>query len=199
MKSITEKIIDLGQKRQVIRPSDIEGVINPGPQLRKLVEKGVLLRIARGLYTLAEKEPVVNSSLIQATARVPGSVLCLISALEFHGFTTQIGYRVWLAVGHKGKLRVEDVPVRLIRMSAAKFEHGVEEHVVDGHRLKVFGAAKTVADCFAYRSVVGLEVAMEALREGWRERKFTVEELVAAARVDRVEKVMRPYMEATLS
>ncbi len=209
MSAITEKILKLARERGVVRPRDVDSVRDASPYLRHLVGRGLLIKAGRGLYTLSDREPAEAFSLIQATTRVPRGVVCLISALEFHGFTTQIGYEVWLAVDHKWRLSVEDVPVRIVRMSGAAYEHGVEEHKVAAtgaggrrgarHTIRVFSPAKTVADCFRFRSKVGLDVALEALREGWRERKFTIDELMECARADRVQTVMRPYVEAIVS
>lgn len=197
--NITNTILDLAQSREVFRPRDLRGIVNPGPQLRALVDQGTLQKVGHGLYTLADREPTGSFSLAQAAARVPDGVVCLLSALEFHGFTTQIGYKVWLAIGDKRPIKVEDVPVRIVRMSGKSFTGGVEEHANGGQVIKVYSAAKTVADCFKFRSSVGLDVALEALREGWRERKYTVDELMEYARIDRVEKLMTPYIEAIIA
>jgi predicted transcriptional regulator of viral defense system len=199
MTSPADQIVQLARAKGVIRPRDVQGVNDASPYLARLVERGVMIKVGRGLYTLADREPGASFSLVQATVRVPGSVVCLISALEFHGFTTQTGYRVWLAVDHKRALKVDDIPVRIIRMSGAPYSHGVQKHEIDGNVVSVYSPAKTTADCFRYRSKVGLDVALEALREGWRERKFTIDELMECARVNRVETVMRPYVEAVVS
>lgn len=101
-----------------------------------------------------------------------------------------------MAVDHTNKLTIKDIPVRIIRMAGTAYQHGAEEHAIGGNRVRVFSPAKTVADCFRFRSKVGLDLALEALREGWRERRFTMEELMQSARAVRVETVMRPYVEA---
>ena len=105
-------MLKIARERGVIRPRDIGGVEDASPYLRDLAKRGILVKVGRGLYTLADREPSKSFSLVQATARVRG-VVCLISALEFHGFTTQIGYEVWIAVDHTGKLTIEDIPVRI--------------------------------------------------------------------------------------
>jgi predicted transcriptional regulator of viral defense system len=196
---ISDKILRLARSREVFRPRDLDGIINPGPQLRALVDEGKLLKVGHGLYTLADREPTGSFSLAQAAARVPHGVVCLLSALEFHGFTTQVGYQVWLAIGDKRPIKVDDIPVRIIRMSGKSFMEGVEEHSNGGLTVRVYSAAKTIADCFKFRRTVGLDVALEALREGWREKKFKVDALMAHARTDRVEKLMTPYVEAIIA
>jgi len=193
--SISDRILRLAGNREIVRPRDLAGVANAGPQFRLLTERGVLLRVGRGLYTLADRQPSASFSINQALARVPSGIVCLVSALEFHGFTTQVGYRVWIAVGDKRPLRIADVPVRIVRMTGRSFGEGVEEHAIGGATIRVFSPAKTIADCFKFRRLVGLDVALEALREGWRERKFSVDDLMACARVDRVEKLVMPYVE----
>lgn len=197
--TITNRILALAKSREVFRPRDLQGVVNPGPQLRALVDNGVLLKVGHGLYTLADREPSGSFSLAQAAARVPDGVVCLVSALEFHGFTTQVGYQVWLAIGDKRPIKVTDVPVRIVRMSGRSFSEGIAEHDNGGQVIRVYSAAKTIADCFKFRRAVGLDVALEALREGWRARKFTVDELMKHARTNRVEKLMTPYVEAVIS
>jgi predicted transcriptional regulator of viral defense system len=197
--TITGWILELAKDREVIRPRDLTDIKNPGPQLRELVDKGVLLKVGHGLYTLANREPSRSFSISQALGRVPSGVLCLISALEFHGFTTQIPYEVWLAVGDKRPIKVKDIPVRIVRMSSKAISAGVEEHGTGGTSIRVFSAEKTIADCFKFRRLVGLDVALEALREGWRTKKFKVDELMNYARIDRVEKLIRPYLEMLIA
>jgi predicted transcriptional regulator of viral defense system len=197
--TVTDRILELAESREVFRPKDITGAVNPGPQIRALVDRGIVVRVGHGLYTLAERLPSASFSLNQTFARVPSGVACLLTALEFHGFTTQAGYQVWLALGDKRPIRVGDVPVRIVRMTGRSFTEGVEEHVVGGQTVRVFSAAKTIADCFKFRRLVGLDVALEALREGWRERRFKVDELMGFARTDRVEKLMGPYVEMVIA
>jgi predicted transcriptional regulator of viral defense system len=197
--TITDKILQVADVREVFRPRDISGVVNPWQQIRALVEKGVILKVGHGLYTLADREPSESFSLRQAVARVPDGVICLISALEFYGFTSQAGYQVWLAIGDKRPIKVNDIPVRIIRMSGKSFSEGIEEHQVGNQVVRIFSPAKTIADCFKFRRVVGLDVALEALREGWREKKFEVDELAAFARINRVEKLITPYLEMVIA
>lgn len=193
------KIMEHAEEYEVFRPVEIEGVANPRPQIARLLDKGVLTKMGRGIYTLTDREISHGFSLAVAAKRVPGSVVCLISALQFHEFTTQIGYQSWMAVGDKRPISVPDVPIRIIRMSGASFHEGIEIHTLCETEVRVYNPAKTIADCFKFRHQVGLDVAMEALREGWRERKFSVDELMGFARINRVEKLMTPYVKMTIS
>ena len=134
---------------------------------------------------------------MEVCKRAPQGVVCLISALSFHEMTTQIPHEVWLAIGNKAhQPRIEYPPVRIVRYSKASLEFGVETHDLDGVPGRVTTPAKTLADCFKYRSKVGSDVAIEAAKGYWRERKGTIDELLRAAEVCRVKNVMRPYLEA---
>jgi predicted transcriptional regulator of viral defense system len=164
--------------------------------VRRLWKAGELKRIGRGLYELDGYDVTEHHSLVEVTRRVPHGVVCLLSALRFHNLTTQLPFEVWIAIDPKARLpRPEGVKLRVVRFSGPALTEGVESHEIEGTTVRVYSAAKTVADCFKYRNKFGLDVAMEALREGWRERRFTVDELMRFARVCRVERVMRPYVE----
>ena len=196
--SITDQIRRLASSREIIRPRDIIGPRNPSPAFRVLVDRGVLIKVGPGLYTLAQREPSARFTFAQASSRIPSGVICLVSALEFHEFTTQIGYQVWIALGDKRRLQTNG-SVRIVRMSGASYTEGIETHDNNGMSLRVYNPAKTVADCFKFRRLVGIDVAMEALREGWRMRKFTVDQLMHYARINRVHKLMHPYVEMVVA
>jgi predicted transcriptional regulator of viral defense system len=136
--------------------------------------------------------------MIQVAKRVPNSVICLLSALSFHAVTTQNPRQVWIATERgKWKPNIRDLPIRVFKFSGKSFREGVMQHRVNGVAVKVYNPAKTVADCFKYRNKVGLDVAIEAVRDVLRKRKATVDEIVKFARICRVFNVMRPYLEAT--
>ena len=165
--------------------------------LSRLVARGGLIRVSRGLYSLPDAEPTEHRTFAEVARRAPAGVVCLLSALRFHGLSTQAPHEVWLAIrrgAHRPRLR--DLPVRLVEMSADAFTHGVDVHQLEGVDVRVTSTAKTVADCFRFRSSVGLDVALEALRAFVRQRAGTMDALHAAAKVDRVAKVMLPYLEA---
>jgi len=167
--------------------------------LYSLVDRGILERISRGVYRLVELPPVGNPDLVIVSTRVPRGVICLISALAYHDLTTEVPHAVHLAIERGSEPpRIEHPPVRLYRFSGRAFSSGIQVHHVDGVPVRVYSPAKSVADCFKYRNKLGLDVALEALR-GWRARKGAkVEELLAEARACRVDKVIRPYLEALL-
>lgn len=154
-------------------------------------------RIARGLYELAEPDPIEHIDLMEVCKRVPQGVICLISALNFHGMTSQMPYEVWLAIDVKAyKPKIERPPVRFVRFSGAALTYGVETHDIRGVQVNVTTPAKTVADCFKYRNKVGTDVAVEALKELRRGRKGKTDDLWQAAEACRVTKVIRPYVES---
>ena len=181
----------------MLRPRDLEPYGIPREHLRRLYEKGQLDRPSRGVYVLADSSPNEREGLIQACKRVPKGVVCLISALQFHSLTTQHPFEVWLALPHKAWQPTDGYPpLRIVRFSGDALNYGIKEHAIRGVAVRVFTPAKTVADCFKFRSKIGLEVAREALRDCWKQKKATMDELWEAAKVCRMTNVMRPYMEA---
>jgi len=193
----TDKILYLVRKAGVLRPRDLDAYDIPRTYLSRLVAAGKLQRIGRGLYVLPGIEVSEHHSLAEACKRVPKGVICLLSALRFHELTTQAPFEVWLAIAEKAwRPRMDYPPLRIVRFSSAALDSGVEEHQVDGVTISVFTPAKTVADCFKYRNKVGLDVAVEALRDCWQSRRCTMDELWKYAKVCRVQNVMRPYLES---
>jgi predicted transcriptional regulator of viral defense system len=192
-------ILQLARERGLIRPRDVEEAGIPREYLLRLYRTGMLIRIGRGLYTLPDSQSSESLSLAEVSKRTPNAVICLISALQFHRITTQIAHRVWIAIEHKSwEPAYEYPPLEIVRLSGAAFSFGIENHAVDRVDVKIYNPAKTVADCFKFRNKVGLDVALEALRETWKSRKATMEELWESAKVCRVANVMRPYLEAVV-
>jgi predicted transcriptional regulator of viral defense system len=166
----------------------------------RLEREGVLLRLARGLYQLADASLDVNHTLAEASKLVPKGVICLTSSLAFHGLTDQIPPKVWMAIGPKDwHPTFEYPPVRFARFSGPRLLLGVEHHLVDGVSVPIFGVAKTVADLFRYRQTVGVSVALEGLREALRQKKASPSEIAKEAADAKVWKVMEPYMSALTS
>lgn len=162
-------------------------------------DAGALERLGRGLYRLADLPPLGNPDLVAVALRVPEGVLCLISALAFHEITTQIPHEVYLALKRGAEPpRLEHPPVRVFWFTGRAFSEGIEAHELDGVTVRVYGAAKTVADCFKYRNKLGIDTALEALKLFLKEKRGSPDDLVRFARVCRVDKVMRPYIEALL-
>ncbi len=162
-------------------------------------DAGALEQIVRGLYRLADLPPLGNPDLVAVALRIPDGVLCLLSALAFHEITTQIPHEVYVALKRGAEPpRLEHPPIRVFWFTGKAFTEGIETHEMDGIKVRVYGAAKTVADCFKYRNKLGLEVALEALRLYLRKERGRPDELLRFSRICRVEKVIRPYIEALL-
>lgn len=194
-----QRVVDLAREKGLLRPRDLAAVGIPRQYLRIAHERGLVERVDRGLYRAAGEMPSEKASLAEVCKRAPSGVICLISALSFHELTTQIPHFVYLAIGEKAHPpQIGHVNVQVFRFSGAALTEGIETHAVDGVEVRVYCAAKTAADCFKYRNKVGLDVAIEALRDCLRQRKATVDDLVRYGRICRVERVMRPYMEAML-
>lgn len=163
-----------------------------------MVGAGQLEQVARGLYAPAGFAATEHHGVASAAALVPSGVVCLLSALQLHGLGTQAPFEVWLAIGTKArKPTVADPPLRVVRFSDRALREGVETRTIEGVSVKVTSPARTVADCFKYRNKIGLDVALEALREYRRSRR-SIDDLTRAARTVRVANVMRPYLEAVL-
>jgi predicted transcriptional regulator of viral defense system len=187
------------KKTRVLRSQDVEAVGISGAYLAKLYAAGVLDRPSRGLYVLQDDEPSEHRSLVEVCRRVPRGVVCLLSALQFHGLTTQAPFEVWLAIDEKARLpRIDHPRLRIVRFSGPALTYGIQQHSMEGVSLRVYTPAKTVADCFKYRNKVGVDVALEALRDCRRQRKATADELWEAAKICRMANVMRPYLEAVV-
>lgn len=153
--------------------------------------------MARGVYTAADAAITEHHTLVEAAARVPHAVVCLLTALRFHELGTQAPHEIWVAIDRKAWKPVVDwPPLRVVRFSGEALTFGVETHTLEGVPVKITSREKTVADCFKYRNKVGLDVALEALRDYLRSRGRSVDALMRAARVCRVARVMQPYLEA---
>jgi predicted transcriptional regulator of viral defense system len=191
------QVLELAEKYAVIRPTDVTAAGLPREYLSRLADEGRLICVGRGLYQTPGRETEGHISLLSVTRKVPNGVVALLSALSFHGFTTQHPHEIWIAIDRKARAPKIDYPtVRYLYMSGPALTEGVEQAEINGEVITVFNDAKTVADCFKYRNKIGLDVALEALREGWREKRFSMDDLAHYAAVCRVQNVMRPYMES---
>jgi predicted transcriptional regulator of viral defense system len=194
--SAERQIVKLARRKGLLRARDLRPFAIPRRHLTRLVTEGVLLRAGRGLYTHADAAASEHRSLAEVCARVPAGVVCLLSALRFHGLTTQNPWEVWLAITPASrKPRIDHPPVRVARFSGPAFREGVEHHRIDGVDVKIYSAAKTVADCFKYRNKIGIDIAIESLRDAWGKRAATADQLWQYAKVCRVTNVMRPYLD----
>ena len=205
MKAITEtstttherQVLRLARARTLLRARDVTQHGLPTITLTRLVQAGKLERVARGLYGVPGAKTSEHRSLAEVSARVPKGVVCLLSALRVHEIGTQAPFEVWIAIPqHMVTPRLDQPAIRVVRMSDDALADGVERRTIDGVKVPVFNAARTVVDCFRFRNKIGLDVALEALRDGWRQSKFTMDDLWRYATRGRVANVMRPYIEA---
>jgi len=186
------------RKKGILRPKELKPLGVRQETLWRLYRKGKLERLGWGVYGLADRPVTAKHSLAQAAKKVPNGIICLLSALRFHDLTTQAPFEVWMALDRKAWLPRPGpgLAFRFHRFSGEALSAGVEHHVVDGVPVRVYCPAKTVADCFKFRNKIGFDVALEALRDCWRERKASMEELSRYAKICRVANVMRPYLES---
>lgn len=165
--------------------------------LTRLTREGVLVRIARGRYSAPDHPVTQNHALALAVAAVPRGVICLLSALWFHGVGTQEPAEVWLALDRRARRpALRDPRLRIVRFGGRALSEGVATHRIERQSVRIYGVAKTLADLFKYRNKIGMDVVLEALHDAWRSRRFTMDEIDRFARVCRVERVMRPYLES---
>ena len=168
--------------------------------LYQMQETGLILRESRGLYRLADTEPGAYFDLVQVALRVSKGVICLISALSFHGLTTQIPHQVYIALPIDAeKPRVEYPPLKIFWLSPKTYSASIEQHELDGIPVKIYGIEKTIADCFKFRNKIGLDLALEALRDYAEHRHLDVEKILYYANLNRVENIVRPYLEMLLT
>jgi predicted transcriptional regulator of viral defense system len=192
-----QRALRLIKGQGLARPKDLEAQGVTRVQLARLVEEGLVHRRARGVYVAAGHAPTAEHTLAQVAKRVPDAVLCLLTALRFHELTTQSPAEVWIALPEKARLPRLDYPrLRVARFSGAARTEGIETHRVEGVSLRVYSAAKTVADCFKYRNKLGIDVAVEALRDFSRRHRGRATELARFARICRVSRVMQPYLDS---
>jgi predicted transcriptional regulator of viral defense system len=192
-----QKLSRLFHKSAIIRTRDLAQVGLPRTALEAPLAAGMISRLCRGVYAVTGHDVSENHSLAQACFRVPRGVVCLLSALVFHELTTQSPHEIWLAIDLKARLPADGYPpLHVVRFGGETLNAGTAVHQIDGIPVRITTPAKTVADCFKYRHKIGVTVAVEALREGWAKRLFTMDDLGDMARVCRVRNVIRPYLEA---
>jgi predicted transcriptional regulator of viral defense system len=185
------------RREGVARSRDLERAGVSRAMLAKLVERGAVSRISRGLYSLPDARTSASHQFAAVARHVPRGVICLLSALRFHRLTTQNPYEIWVAVPSKAwRPAGMATGIRFVHVSQRHLDDGVEEHLIDGTKVRMTNPAKTVADCFKFRNSIGTDVAIEALREFLRQSPQKTEALLRHARVDRVERVIRPYLES---
>lgn len=194
------EVLKLVRELGIVRGRDLEERGFSRRYLSRLVGKGALERISRGLYGIPDSDVTEHQSFAEIAKVYPDVVICLLSALQFHGLTTQMPRQVWIAIDIDGRVPAKSpVRVRVVRFSGGALTKGVEKHCIGTVPVKVYSVAKTVADCFKFRNKIGIDVAVEALKESLRDRRTSPDELLKFGAVCRVENVMRPYLEAVVS
>ena len=195
----SDAILAIARKKGILRIKDVRDAGLHPEYVRRLCRSGRLVRMSRGVYVLADAEISADISLAAVARRVPHGVMCLLTALRYHGIGTQLPFEVWVAIDYNAyRPQIDNPQTRLCRFSGAAFTAGAEVHTIEGVPVKIYNPAKTVADCFKFRNKVGLDIALEALKDVIHNRRCSIDQLVEYARICRVEKVMTPYMEAML-
>lgn len=192
-----DNLLRLAEAQPAVSARELSEAGVPQRVLSRMAARGHVRRVGRGLYASVEASPSAHQSVIEVTKRAPKAVVCLLSALEIHEVGVQAPFEVWIALpAGTHAPRSVGTALRVTRLSGAAFTEGIETVMLDGAPVRVYSLAKTITDCFKLRNKVGLEVALEALREGWKQRKVTMDELQRYAEVNRMTNVMRPYLEA---
>ena len=193
----SQRVLDLASQKGLLRASDLDAIDAPRVVLTRLIAAGLLDRVGRGLYRLPGHPISEHEGLMVVATKAPQAVFCLLTALQFHGLTTQLPRQVWIAMPRGSHSpRIDYPPIRMVQMAGSAHLAGIEEHLCNGVKVRIYNPAKTVVDCFKHRNKIGLDVALEALKDAWRTRKASADDLWRYAQDCRVAKVMRPYMEA---
>lgn len=191
------RVLDLAGRKGLLRSVDLESLEVPRVILTRLTGAGLLERVGRGLYRLPGTQTSEHESLAAVAAKAPQAVFCLLTALQFHELTTELPRQVWIAMPRGSHLpRIDYPPLKMVQFSGEAYASGIEEVARDGALLKVYSAAKTVADCFKYRNKIGLDVALQALKDARAGGKASVDDIWRFAGVCRVTNVIRPYLES---
>lgn len=192
-----EQLAQLLTQRALLRPKDAVSGGYSRMYLAQLAKRGELRKISRGLYASPLRKETEESGLAEIATKHPRSVVCLLSALSLHGLTTQAPHEVWLAVGSKERApKIDYPPIRVVRFGGETLTEGAEVKLIEGVPVQITNVPKTIADCFKFRNKIGLDVALEALKEAWRDRRVSMDDLWHYAQLCRVQNVMRPYLES---
>jgi predicted transcriptional regulator of viral defense system len=193
----TQRVLDLASQKGLLRASDLDAIEAPRVVLTRLTAAGLLDKVGRGLYRLPSHPGSEHESLATIATKVPQAVFCLLTALQFHELTTQLPRQVWIAMPRGSHVpRIDYPPIKMVQMTGDVYSEGIETVERDGVKLRVYGIAKTVADCFKHRNKIGLDVALEALKDVRAKRRASADDLWRYAKICRVANIMRPYLEA---
>lgn len=198
-KNKLNQTLELIQKKGIMRPKDLKKHGIPQDYLWELSKQGQIIKLSRGVYAASYEDITAHHSFAIVSKQVPKGIICLLSALQFHELTTQLPFEVWLAIENKAhQPRIEDMPLRIIRMSGQALNEGIETYNIEGVNVQVYSVAKTIADCFKFRNKIGIDVAIEALKDGLEKKKSSRKDIHYFAKICRVQNVMSPYMEALI-
>lgn len=193
----SEKVLRLARRHGSVSRQAVYAAGIHTQTLSRLVRDGALERVAPGQYRVPQAPVTEHHGLAVVASAAPKAVVCLLSALSFHQIGTQLPHAIWIAIDRRARRPTLDYPrLHVVRFSGPALTEGIETHEIEGQVVQVFSVAKTIADLFKYRNKIGLDVALEALRDAWRLRRFTMAEIHRCARVCRVARVMTPYLEA---
>jgi predicted transcriptional regulator of viral defense system len=190
-------VLRIARNKGLLRPSDLEEADIPRVYLTRLTKAGELEKIGRGLYRITGSLFSEHESLALVASKVPQAVFCLITALQFHGLTTQLPRHVWITMPRGSHTpKIDYPPIRMVQATGGAYSEGIEIHILDRVHVRIYGIAKTVADCFKHRNRIGIDVALDALKETQTRKDISADDLWHYAKVCRVSNVMRPYLEA---
>lgn len=193
----SQRVLSLASRKGLLRARDLDSIDTPRVVLTRLTAAGQLEKIGRGLYRLPDSQVSEHESLVTVATKVPQAIFCLLTALQFHELTTQLPRQVWIAMPHGSHApRLDYPPIKMVQFTGEAYTAGVEEVERDGVTLRVYGVAKSVADCFKHRNKIGLDVALEALKDSRIRNKASVDDIWRCAQICRVANVMRPYLES---
>jgi predicted transcriptional regulator of viral defense system len=192
----TQRVLNLLVQKGMLRPNDLDAIGAPRVVLTRMMTKGLLEKIGPGIYCLPQSQSSENESLVTIATKVPQAVFCLLTALQFHELTTQLPRQIWIAMPRGSHTpKIDFPPIRMVQFTGDAYSEGVEVVERDQVALRVYCVAKTVADCFKHRNKIGLDVALEALKDARSKKKATADDLWRYAKICRVSNVMRPYLE----
>lgn len=195
-KTYADRVLELANQKEMLRPRDLKEIDIPRVVLTRLTQCGQLEKIARGLYCLPQRQFTENTSLVTIAIKIPQAIFCLLTALQIHELTTQLPRQVWIAMPRGSHVpKLDYPPLKMIQCSANLYSEGIETREYDKQIIRVYNPAKTVVDCFKYRNTIGLDVAIEALKEVRAQKKASADALWHFAKICRVTNVMRPYLE----
>ena len=189
-----KEILKAAKKLGLLRPRDIAA---PRAALRDLVKRGLLEQVGRGLYRIPNSDISEHSSLVEVSVRLPNAIISHLSALQFHGIGTQNPHEVWITLNVRARRpQSKYPPIRVMRASGGALKTGVEYHKIEGREVPIYSIEKTIIDCFKYRSKVGLDVALEALKDAWAKKQINIDTLWKYSKICHVTNIIRPYIEA---